>query len=362
MIGYYDESDFDDGDVWSAEDLSTWGGCGEIQLDVHGGKGKQKVTAGDEPLEEEVTECALDVDCESGVCSGKKMMAVVKDFTGGDGQSPKEILDEAKMKTQCNSEECVLLKVSEAMPAAEALVKETIAENLKVTGPANSLVWLDNNNIDSVLEQLCRKHKTLKHMDFHMINFDDHKKPLATLNMWEDVISRGYKMFCVVINTDKYGNSGIHWFCIFCDFRTAGTPAQPYTIEYFNSSGNHAPTAIANWMYKTKYNIECASHESSPEGGKKCAKMDRCPCEPSGLVANVVTAATIQHQRSTDSECGVYSLHYIYKRIHNEPIATWSKVIPDEVMIAFRKKLFKDRKSEADIAAGGNGLVAKPIA
>jgi hypothetical protein len=274
----------------------------------------------DEP---EASECALDVS--GPVCSNPAALKVISSVLSEvePESEPALIISVAKDATGCKSEECVLTTLAESVPPAEAkILADAIEADFRVSGPETSLKWLTNENIDGVLAQLTRKHPTLKHLGFHMIDFNKHEKPLETLDMMRDVVNAGFDQFCVVINTDKYGGAGIHWFCLFCDFRGAGTPASPWTIEYFNSSGSRAPTSVAEWRIKTRYNLEAA-----------------------GKTAKIIDAAPIQHQRDTDSECGVYCLYYIYKRIHKESLATFRTRIPDAVMVAFRKKLFKDRSA-----------------
>ena len=68
-----------------------------------------------------------------------------------------------------------------------------------------------------------------------------------------DLIKKGYKSYCVVLNTDKCTGQGIHWLCLFCDFRTS-----PFTIEYFNSSGNKPVVQVQRWMTIQNNNIKIA--------------------------------------------------------------------------------------------------------
>ncbi len=158
-----------------------------------------------------------------------------------------------------------------------------------------------------------------------MIDFDEQKVPdgtvtLKNVSLIKDVINAGKDMFCVVINTDRTGRPGQHWFALFCDFRST-----PFTIEYFNSSG--APLtegkliSIKEWMTKAELELEAGDYP-----------------------VKRVSAAVIQHQRS-DTECGVYSLYYIYRRIRGASIEEFATRIPDADMIAFRKKLFRNRET-----------------
>ena len=52
--------------------------------------------------------------------------------------------------------------------------------------------------------------------------------------------------------------------------------------------------------------------------------------------------SNLRHQKSK-SECGVYSLFYIWARVHNIPPEQFSKnAIPDKLMFEFRQHLFAD--------------------
>jgi len=283
---------------------------------------------------EDCTECAIAID--GPVCSGTGALVVLKKFAEAKDMpmvnaTPETVVETAKKLTGCNTEECALRTIAQEDPSVRIVVAETIRDNFKVDGPADSTKWLNNQNIDSVLAQLCKKYPSIYHLPYQMIDFAVQPstptwKSLGDVNLVKDVISAGKNMFCVVINTDITGKPGKHWFCIFCDFRRAGTEDDPFTIEYFNSSGSRARTEIANWMHKMETEIE-----SSPMLSGKHVKR--------------VTAATIQHQKDTDSECGVYALYYIYRRIKGAPIEEFGTRIPDAQMVKFRSKLFRNRQT-----------------
>jgi hypothetical protein len=273
----------------------------------------------------ENNECALDVD--RAFCSNAETINKVAEYVkqkSGDSEiseSPLVILKHAKKITKCETEECALKTIASHTPSASAIIKKNIKENIKLDGPADSQQLLNNNNIDSILHQLVGKHKSLKHIEFHMINFDEKHKELDRINMLTDVIDKNLNTMCVVINTDVYNNGGIHWFCLFCDFRTGGTKTNPFTIEYFNSSGNRPMPSVSKWITRTLYEIESTG------------------------IYNVRAFITpkIRHQIDTETECGVYCLYYIHKRLNNIPIEHFDERIPDAEMIKFRNKLFRNR-------------------
>lgn len=288
--------------------------------------------------ESECEECAITVD--GPVCSGNNALVVLKNYvekkdTVVKENEPTAIVEAAKKITGCVTEECALRTIAQEDPGVRIVIAETIRDNFKVEGPADSTKWLTNKNIDSVLAQICKKYPSVLRLEYHMIDMIDPESPntaqgditLKNISVIKNVLQAGKDMVCVVINTDKTNGPGIHWFCLFFDFRHAGTSEDPYTIEYFNSSGSRARSEVAECMHRIESEIDSYSGPL----GKKYAKR--------------ITAATIQHQKDTDSECGVYSLYYIWRRINGAPIEEFSTRIPDAQMVKFRGKLYRNRKA-----------------
>jgi hypothetical protein len=139
---------------------------------------------------------------------------------------------------------------------------------------------------------------------------------LGMIDLYKDVMSRGYKTFFVVMNTDHRYNGGEHWFPIFADFRGR------CTLEYFNSSGNVPRAEVSAWLIK--------QHRILTDAG----------CNPT-----IVQLSGIVHQLTSETECGVYSLYYILCRLKKVSTDTInSRRIPDEYMLAFRRHLFNQSK------------------
>jgi hypothetical protein len=127
------------------------------------------------------------------------------------------------------------------------------------------------------------------------------------------------KTFAVVLNTDKYSGNGIHWFCLFGDFRGKGTQDDPYTLEYFNSSGDRPRASVAEWLVKQETSI----NKKLPD--KTVVVRKDMP---------------IAHQQG-DTECGVYSLYYLIERIKGKSRDEINSAeIPDDEMTKFRQALF----------------------
>lgn len=280
----------------------------------------------------ERSECALGIP--GNVCSTKKTINEMKKFLvelnvdSSNLESLGGTINEMKKKTQCVTERCILENRNFRSVSDKDSILQSI-DNLKPKGPSNSTALLSNTNIDEVLKKLTKVFKNFYHMHFQMIDFAGVRTStgaewkvvdgitlsptkLGTINMVDDVIDKGYDTFGVVMNTDKRTNGGIHWFALFCDFRHI-----PYTVEYFNSSGNKPVVEIQDWMRKTEANINT-----------------KYKCE-------LVVLSGVAHQTASETECGPYSLYYIYNRLNKKPAFNFQQMpIPDAKMIEFRKMLF----------------------
>lgn len=286
-------------------------------------------------VKDEVTECALDVP--GSVCSTKETVQVMekhllkKNIDTTKLKNDKEIVEVIKDDLKCDTEECVLKDPRFAKYEIRDIVHVSL-DRIKPDGPANSTALLNNENIDNVLNKLTKQHKGFYHMDFQMIDFAGEKDysgdwaikkgvkiyptDLGKIDMARDVVAKGFKTFGVVMNTDVRTGGGIHWFSLFCDFRTS-----PYTVEYYNSSGNKPVRQIQDWLIKTEDNLKSAGHK-----------------------AKIVALSGLVHQKDSETECGLYSLYYIWNRLNSVPPGNFQiKRVPDANMIKFRKMCFKTR-------------------
>jgi len=233
--------------------------------------------------------------------------------------------------TQCKSESCILKNPDFESFIGSNQTQKTLKQYFKPDGPSLNFDLLNNFNIDDVLDQLeiAYKKENFIHIPYQMRDFDKYKneddiimkktdrivkeKNLANINLTK-YFQEGMRCFGVVFNTDYSTGRGIHWFSLFGDFRK-----EPYTIEYFNSSGNLPLLEISTWMKNTKMELS------------KDLNTD---------VKDVIVSRIV-HQ-SDNHSCGVYSLYYILSRLENIPYEYFSKNrVPDELMHAFRKVFFR---------------------
>lgn len=286
-----------------------------------------------------ISECALYLHKEKNEpCMSAEMNLVVAAITAAPIEihsSHSKVLTHAMKETKCESERCVLESLSNKIgPSA----KKEINAVLKIRGPTDSKL-LSNINIDAVLHQWALNFTDFYPFSFNMRNYASYSfidgtvvpKPdtLATVQ-FEDLYNglhnnTKYRRCACVINTDVYQGSGKHWMALFAD-----TTGSEWSVEFFNSSGNGPAPEWVNWLEKTKNQME------------KIIESAKLP-----NTVKIVRATTIQHQNSR-SECGVYSLFYIWARLNKIPYDYFmNNTIPDELMFECRQHIFDDPNRKA---------------
>lgn len=239
-------------------------------------------------------------------------------------------VEEAKSKTNCDTERCVLTTLKSTL-GADTVNKE-LDMRFKVEGPRNA-DWLGDSNIENTLKQWQIKFRDYFPYNFNMRNYAsyridpetgrviDEPDSLATIN-FEDLYARGVRCAACICNTDVYQGRGKHWIALFVDAR----PSSPkWTAEIFDSAGNPPLPEWQSWLTKTKIQLD----ELAEGGGKPTA---------------IVRAGNTRFQDS-NSECGVYSLFYIWARLNGVPVDDFQNAtVADKKMFEFRQHLFHDKQ------------------
>lgn len=286
-------------------------------------------------------ECAFHINTVDNICSDQFTLDKMKQFINGLEKAdinrpikPTEIVERAKKATGCNTESCVIKSKAMVEILGQNNAKKIIHTRFKPEGPANSTEWLNNDNIDYVINQWSKAYPGFLHVPFQMIDFDKQQTQLAYLNLADEYKNGIRKMGCV-INTDKSSGSGIHWFCVFADM-SADTNGV-WTLEHFDSAGDYPRESVHTWLNNQRANLASAYPKQKVE------------------VVNVTKSN--QLQKST-TECGVFSLWYILSRLNGIPYNyfTQPNAVTDSMMYKFRKFLFRYDKNAA---AGGKQIRRK---
>lgn len=288
------------------------------------------VTGGSLELNIPAGECALPTFTGTCFTENDKALLQLKDFLRHSGvnmpanTTAAELVRTAKQTLQVPSEADIWEHERVKSYVGRGTSQEILSKRYKPKGPAFSTALLDNFVIDDTLHQWMENsgvfNRKFYHVKFQMIDFQSQGTELSRLEIG-DLVKQGYDCFGVILNTDISSGRGKHWFCLFGDMSTAGTREDPYTLEYFNSSGNPPVSEVSVWM-------ESAVHKLLREHGKHC---------------EIVRSASRRLQHSK-TECGMWSLLYIRSRLEGKPYNFFYIASADDAdMIRYRSLVFRPK-------------------
>lgn len=291
-----------------------------IEKEIKGGAITHDDNIAHELIPNDVSECALITGKGNGdICVSDEAIKALKVVAKTNDKDPKKVMEAAKKKLGCETQRCVLKSNEFKNVVGVHAADREIKENLKINGPTSTAL-LSNINIDATLRQWGKKFKDFYPYNFNMVDYEERGDTLATVDV-KDLYDRGYRTFACVINSDTYKGKGEHWMALFGDMRSDNK----WTVEFFNSSGRAPVHEFAKWLTKTKNRFDDIIREYNL-----------------GAIAESVKVAKIQHQK-TRTECGVYSLYYIWARLHGTPYTYFLDTeISDALCFEFRQHLFYD--------------------
>lgn len=288
-------------------------------------------------IPEHITECAIFLNKKSGdPCSDDQTLIKIADALDlgiKDASKPEvreHIMDSAMEKTKCDSEKCVLKAMTRDLGAQR--VNAVLTTRFKLSGPTDNTL-LNNYNIDDNMKLFTKKFPEFFPYNFNMLNYRDYSfvngrvvdapDTLETIRV-ADLVGK-YKCCGVVINSDVYENGGLHWMAMFADWRDPNAA----TVEFFNSSGNSPQAEFALWLERSRDALVSAGMKMRPFR------------DYSGEMLDIARVTNRRHQQST-TECGLYSLFYIYSRLCGiKPEFYSTHFVPDQLMFEFRQHLFE---------------------
>src|SRR5579883_596624 len=206
----------------------------------------------------EASECTF---VNRKICSSPNEINLMKEFIKNNLQikipadiSNIEVVELLKKELNVDSEAKIWEHQQFKESIGESKAQLVLKKYFNPVGPSDSIALLDNFNIDDKLEQwsingMALFQKKFYHIPFQMIDFEKQGTELSRVHLM-DLIEKKYDCFGVVLNTDitAPGHGGKHWFCLYGDLKHQGTESDPYTIEYFNSSGNPPMREVDIWM------------------------------------------------------------------------------------------------------------------
>lgn len=262
---------------------------------------------------------------------------------------PAAVVDAAKKVLKCATETCLLanpgVQAHAAAVGARGLPARELAQRFKPPGPRDSLALLSNYDIDAVLEGWRREFPAFHACPFAMMDFDTNGDAFGRADLAALLAGpkRSAETFGCVVNTDRSTGPGKHWVAVFVDARPG--PGAPWSVEYFNSAGNPPPPAMAAWMERSRAALAAARGPGEAvTGGAAGAAIASAGAGGKGAPpqkAVAVAVTDLAHQES-QTECGLYALFYIRRRLEGAPYEDFFRhQVPDAAMTAFRRHVFR---------------------
>jgi len=178
--------------------------------------------------------------------------------------------------------------------------KDDLTKNtLRPSGPQGKFTWLDTFDINNVMGQYEKKYTDFKFYGAVPIDFADLSQyEIANMNL--DELIKSKSKIGVIFNLDEHYKKGSHWVSFYADLKQG-------QVYFFDSYGVKPEARIRKFMRKVS---------------KFCQKNTNLD----------VKHNKIRHQYK-DSECGVYSLHFIIEQLegHSFDDITQNKVSDDEI-------------------------------
>ena len=249
---------------------------------------------------------------------------------------------EVAHKYDCDSGKCILKEATSRGIIPRDIADNEIKSRFKPQGPTNTALF-NNINIDEIMAQWMILYPDFYAYTFNMYDYDkyrlynnailDEPDSLATVTFEQiytklpifrdgEIYRKAFKCAGCIINSDKYHGRGKHWMALFLDARNSSE----WTIEFFNSSGNPPQEPWLNWMQRMR--IEMEEHLAKTSSLHIKVKIVR---------------ACARRQQLSKTECGIYSLVYVYGRLNRiSPHFYNENTITDHVMFKMRAIFFVD--------------------
>lgn len=188
-------------------------------------------------------------------------------------------------------------------------IRTQIKESYKPIGPIDT-TWLSNIDIENIFKQYMVLYKNFLFLGALPRDFDRLMK-LSTFDFIKQ--NPSITKYAIIINHDKYGQSGSHWVALWFDIETGD-------IDYFDSVGKKPKPEIIAFIDQIK---------------EYMMKQKLIPKYRYNLT---------QFQRK-GSECGVYSCYFIIRMLEGATVEEIFKmVVPDDIIQMFRQYLFNTKE------------------
>jgi len=231
---------------------------------------------------------------------------------------PVLIWHELKMKLDCNDERCWVNEIDDKHLRTQ-IKNQIFAPQHPPEWVNNKNEWLSNFDIDSVMHQYEKTDNTFDYLATTPIDYD-YIVNKSTNTCYTEILCKfdlksamaaGKHKFAAVFNLDEHKEDGSHWISLFIN-------AQLKIIMFFDSANGAMPGEVAQFIKNVK--------QQGLENGIKFKFL-----------------RNKKRHQSGNTECGVYSIHFIIEMLNNANRAIelfLNGYIPDKKIERYRKIYF----------------------
>lgn len=201
----------------------------------------------------------------------------------------KYLLDALKQKYYniCGDDDYCLTKQDFINIISKNIRNDIVTNTFRTIGPKGKNEWLTTSHINNILKQYEKIDTSFKFLGAVPLNC----QKVSVCNLYkfkfDDYLNKNKNKIAIVFNLDKFGEPGSHWVALYINMKNG-------EIDFCDSAGHEPLEDIVNliqqykkWYFK-KYGKEAVYKYNS-----KRIQFD-------------------------NSECGIYSVNYIIRRLRGE--------------------------------------------
>jgi hypothetical protein len=186
--------------------------------------------------------------------------------------------------------------------------RKVLVEDFKPPLPEGKHTWLNTTDIERVLRQYEKVFPSFVSLGVWPVDFQH----IAQREFNPLRVPHGKRYAALVLNLDKHDEPGSHWVALFLDLKQR-------VVEYFDSFGDPPPQEVPDWV--EKLNLRARKKKWKLRVNRRVHQL-------------------------RNSECGVYAIHFIVRRLSGENYdKVVNNIIRDDRMNGFRKKYFDARQT-----------------
>ncbi len=235
----------------------------------------------------------------------------------------KQLIDRFKKNFDCEEQLCWL-----STSVLKGIKNTSIINGtFRPKGPSGKYDWLSTKHIEDVMKQYEQIYPDFYFLGAVPSDFDEHPVYETTDLVFKKLEATTPKLG-LVINLDTHNQSGSHWVGLFINL-------QKNTIYYFDSFRKQPQNRVRSFITRVLSYMETKEEGKKIDVGKfmkRFKKSDKYD----------VRYNKVQHQYK-DSECGVYSMHFLIKLLEGKTFdEIVNNVIDDDTMNEYRAKIFRN--------------------